>query len=124
MVTLDTLVSRVAADWGAPDFIKLDVQGFELSVLAGAAESLRHADFVLLEASLLPYNSGAPLLPDVLAFMTAQGFHLLDICSQLRRGDGALIQTDLLFVNSSSAFAARRLDPPWGLTYVGLRARG
>ncbi len=35
-----------------------------------------------------------PAPPDVLAFMTAQGFHLLDICSQLRRDDGALIQAD------------------------------
>ncbi|MGD9703376.1 MAG: FkbM family methyltransferase [Acidimicrobiia bacterium] len=120
-VTLDALLSREASDWGMPDFVKLDVQGYELSVLAGALEAMRHCDFVLLEAALLPYNEGAPLLPDVLAHMTSNGFHLLDFCSQLRRSDGALVQTDLLFVSSRSTFAARRLDPPSGLTYAGLR---
>jgi len=102
--TLDRLLADQPAGWNIPDFLKLDVQGFELEVLSGGSESLQSTQFVLLEVSLIPYNLGAPLLPDVLQFMWAKGFTLMDFCTQMRREDGFLRQTDLLFVNGSSEF--------------------
>lgn len=41
-------------------FLKLDVQGAELKVLAGGEETLRRADVVQLEVAMLGYNAGAP----------------------------------------------------------------
>jgi hypothetical protein len=37
--------------------------------------------------------------------MLERGFHILDFCSQIRRGDDALWQTELLFIRSGSRFA-------------------
>jgi FkbM family methyltransferase len=99
IVTLDDLL---AADSRPVDFIKLDVQGYELEVLRGAARSLGQAQAVLMEASLVPINQGAPLFAEVVRFMDERGFRVVDFCSQIRRRDGVLWQTDLLFIRASS----------------------
>lgn len=98
---LDTLLAR--GGYPKVDFLKLDVQGYELEVLKGAPVALGQATAVLVEASLLPINAGCPLLPEVVTFMTAAGFRLFDFCSQLRRADGVLWQTDLLFLRASAS---------------------
>lgn len=94
----------VLADGQCPrvDLLKLDVQGFELEVLKGAARALSQAEAVLTEVSLVPVNAGVPSFADVVAFFAARGFRLFDFCSQVRRRDGVLWQTDLLFLRSDS----------------------
>jgi FkbM family methyltransferase len=101
--TLTTLDEVLGADAPRVDFMKLDVQGYELEVLRGAARAMGQAQAIFLEASLVPVNDGCPLIHEVLAFMDARGFRLLDFCSQNRRKDGTLWQTDLMFVKSGSA---------------------
>ena len=94
----------IALDHGFADadFLKIDVQGYELEVLKGASSILSSVEFVLVESSLIPINKGCPLIHEVMAFMAARGFRLLDFCSQIRRHDKALWQTDLLFIKSDS----------------------
>ena len=87
----------------AADFLKLDVQGYELEVLKGAATTLRGVSAVLMEASFVPVNAGCPLISEVIAFMDSSGFRLFDFCSQIRITHGVLWQTDLLFVRTDSA---------------------
>lgn len=98
-VTLDTLL-----DGKKPDLLKLDVQGYELEVLKGASDALTTAQFVLMETSLIQINRGCPLFSEVIAFMNGANFRLLDFCSQIRRKDKALWQTDLLFISNASPF--------------------
>lgn len=98
---LDTLIST-DFKWERVDLLKLDVQGYELEVLKGATRCLRTCEVVLLEASLIPTNRGCPLIAEVIAFMDSSGFYLTDFCSQIRRKDCALWQTDLLFLNKAS----------------------
>jgi FkbM family methyltransferase len=97
--TLDDLLGPRAQ---TVDLIKLDVQGYELEVLRGATRALAHAQCVLTEASLVPVNRGCPLVAEVVRFLDDAGFRLTDFCSQIRRKDGVLWQTDLLFVRNNS----------------------
>jgi FkbM family methyltransferase len=101
LVRLDTLLQRYP-DFARADIIKLDTQGYELEILQGAGALLSHAQVVLLEVSLLPINRGAPVFSDVVAFMHARGYKLFDFCSQIRRRDGVLWQTDLMFISPAA----------------------
>jgi len=99
---LDTIVSN--GPYPVAQFLKLDVQGYELEVLKGSSSTLRTADAVLMESSLIPINNGCPTISEVMRFMDDNGFDLFDFCSQIRREDGALWQTDLLFLRRESGF--------------------
>lgn len=101
--SLDTLTDNYK--WPLPDFLKLDVQGFELEVLKGGEKALQAAEFCLLEVTLLDLGSGGPLLVDVVNYMQEQGFQAYDISQFIRRPyDRALWQMDLLFVKNNSKF--------------------
>jgi FkbM family methyltransferase len=112
--TLDSIVS--GQKYPKVDMLKLDVQGYELEVLKGASETIAQAEAVLLEVSLLSVNAGCPLFSEVVAFMDQRGFRVFDFCSQIRRRDGVLWQTDLLFLRAGSRFAPTpELTPKnWG----------
>lgn len=103
LTTLDYLIQQNYG-WHKIDFLKLDVQGYELEVLSGAFKYLSTCEFVLMETSLIPVNKGCPLIAEVIQFMDAQEFRLLDFCSQIRRKDKALWQTDLLFIKKDSKY--------------------
>lgn len=100
--TITTLDELLGSGMPAVDFMKLDVQGYELEVLRGATRAMEQAQAVFLEVSLVPINDGCPLIHEVIQFMDARGFRLLDFCSQNRRKDGILWQTDLMFVKNGS----------------------
>lgn len=97
----DTL-DRVAAEMAGPLFLKIDVQGAELEVLAGGEETLARADLVQLEVAVLSYNEGAPAMLDVLSFMNARGFHPYDISGITRPTGDDLAQIDMLFTRPDS----------------------
>lgn len=113
--TLDSLVKNFPG-FECCDFLKLDVQGYELEVLKGAGDLLGETEFVLLETSLVQINQGCPLFAEVISFMDEADFRLLDFCSQIRRRDGALWQTDLLFISNASKFVpnAKLTKENWG----------
>jgi FkbM family methyltransferase len=114
MKTLDAVVST--RQLLGPILLKLDVQGYELEVLSGAQETLSKVEVALLEVSLLPYNIGAPLFSDVIAFMAARRFLVYDLCSFLRReSDDTAFQADLLFVREDSGL---RSEQPFFLKSV------
>ena len=73
---------------------------------------MRAAKAVLMEVSLLPINEGCPLVSDVVRFMDGEGFRLVDFCSQLRRTDGVLWVSDLLFVRVDSGLLAEPVLTP------------
>lgn len=107
MTTLDLVTAELGVR--GPYFLKLDVQGYELEVLRGAVRLLSETEVVLMEVSLLPFNEGAPLFAETVAFMRDRGYVAYDICGQARRSeDAALFQADLVFVRETSALRARR----------------
>lgn len=98
--SLDKILERKMLPY--PEFLKLDVQGFELEVLKGGSKSLTHAEFCLMEVSLLDLDN-TPLILEVMNYMDGKGFQAYDICQFMRRPfDNALYQADLLFIKKNS----------------------
>jgi len=105
MTTLDKVTANTV--FVRPDFIKLDVQGYELEVLRGAGLALASAEAVLMEVNLIGILDGAPLFHEATQFMSELGSQVYDICTFFRRPyDGTLWQVDVIFVRSSSHLVA------------------
>lgn len=80
-----------------PALLKIDVQGTEQEVLAGAGSVLAHLDYVLVEASFRRLYAGQPLAHDLIRYLDQRGFHLIATSDPARDKDGAVVQTDMLF---------------------------
>jgi FkbM family methyltransferase len=98
MLTLD----QVGGELDGPVFLKVDVQGAELEVLAGAPRLLERCEVIQLEVALVPYNEGAPTMLDVLRYMDERNFVPLDVSGFSRPNGVDLAQMDILFVPKSS----------------------
>jgi FkbM family methyltransferase len=94
VVTLDGLRSALL-DGGERLYLKLDVQGFELEVLRGAARTLDQVEVVQAELSLVPLYNGAPLFDEVVRYLDERGFGLFAIEPGFADPrTGALLQVD------------------------------
>jgi FkbM family methyltransferase len=79
-------------------WLKADVQGFELEVLRGAADTLDQVFAMELELSLFPLYDGGASIQEVLAYVDDAGFNLLSVENGFRDGKtGQLLQVDGLF---------------------------
>jgi FkbM family methyltransferase len=99
---LRTLNSILGAHEPA-DLLKIDAQGYELQILAGADKILLNVQAVILEVSLIEVNQSCPLLHEVISYMYERGFVAYDILELHRRPlDGALFQVDIFFSRQDS----------------------
>ena len=99
-VTVATLDS-LEAHWKETSraLLKLDVQGFELSVLRGARRALRHCAYVYAECSEVPLYVGQALFPEVEAFLKGEGFKAISRANE-QFAEGRLVQADHLFARA------------------------
>jgi hypothetical protein len=105
MTTLDSLTKGTA--FAQPDFLKLDIQGYELEVLTGAEQSIQSTEAILMEVNLLGIYENAPLFHETVEYMGRREFQVYDLCSFFRRPfDGALWQVDVIFVHRSSSLVS------------------
>ncbi len=103
VVSLDQLTAE--KNLSGPYLIKLDVQGAELQVLAGAARTLQQTEVVMLEGTLFATMIGGPQLFDLVSRMKELGFVVYDMYPILYRPlDNALAQVDLIFVREHGLF--------------------
>ena len=83
----------------APVLLKIDVQGFELSVLRGAENLLKKVDCVVCEVSYRPLYKGQASFADLYQFMLQHSFtyqgSLENLVSPL---DGTIMQSDAVFI--------------------------
>ena len=87
-----------------PDFLKLDTQGSEASILDGAAETVRELSMVEVEIEFLRGYEGQAMAADVLSRLERLGFEPLYLNRvterrrdfRSRRGRGQLVFGDLL----------------------------
>jgi len=86
----------------APDdrmLLKIDVQGYERQVLAGAPNLLAGCRAVILEMSLVPLYEGQTLALDLWQFMAQQGFEAWALETGFRHKDTwRMMQVDGLFI--------------------------
>ncbi len=84
--------------------IKIDTQGYELEVLAGATGLLPQTMALQLELSLVPLYEGAPAFVDAVHYMESRGFELFSVAPGFKdRRSGRLLQMDGVFLRREGA---------------------
>lgn len=79
--------------------MKVDTQGYERAVLAGAEGSLGRVDAVQLELSFLPLYRGEPPAEEVMGWLRARGFVPAYVAPAfVQRPSRQWLQADVLFV--------------------------
>ena len=100
IITLNQLVASSGA--GLPEMVKIDAEGFDLKVLAGASDLLGKTDIFLVEAAVGPraYDNS---VAEVVRFMVEAGYNLMDI-TDLNRSPkyGVLWLCELAFLRVGS----------------------
>ncbi len=105
MMRLDDLLAQ--RQWPMPDFIKLDVQGYELEVLSGGEKAMAGCQAILTEVSFYRFFGQVPTADEVIEFLKARGFAWYDVMGIMRRGsDDALAQMDFMFLKTDHPLRA------------------
>jgi len=96
LTTLDALFGARAL--AAPVLLKIDVQGYEDRVIAGATVFLQKVRWVVMEVSFARLYEGEKDFPSMLALMSGQGFRFVRPLNFHTVGkSGAIIEMDALF---------------------------
>lgn len=108
--TIDRIVA--AHNLPGPYALKLDTHGHELPILAGAATTLAHTEFLVIEAYNFQLTPGSLRFHELCAWLEARGFRCCDLADPMRRArDGTLWQIDLAFARATSPiFDSNRYD--------------
>lgn len=102
-----TTIDAVAKTVLPIDYLQIDVQGAELAVLRGAAETLKSVSVVEIETRFYPIYQNEPLFPDLHAFFDAHGFQLFQMTPQgSREFGGNLVEVNACYLNRVLAAAA------------------
>jgi FkbM family methyltransferase len=102
VATLDSVFGEVAGD-ASRAYLKLDVQGYEIEVLRGAAESLPRVVAVQAELSLVPLYEGGPVMREVMDHLDGLGFRLAGLeGGHWDRATGEMLQADGVFVREGA----------------------
>ena len=97
---LDHALERMGVAWrGRRVFLKMDTQGFDLDVFAGAGNCLDAVVGMLSELSLIPLYAGMPHWLQGLATYESSGFAVAELYPVTRDGD-AVIEYDCLLIRT------------------------
>ena len=108
ITTVDAITSaRVLLSRETQILLKVDVDGPELSVLAGASATLACDCVVVIEAALLDEETAR--FSKIVQSMVGLGYEVFDIIEPIRRpGDEFLWQVDLVFVRRDATVRSSR----------------
>lgn len=85
----------------APCLIKIDVQGFELSVLKGMRRMLEQTKYLYLELSFMALYHDQALAKDIIEWLLSVKFKLSSIYNVVYDSRGLCVQADVLFMRES-----------------------
>jgi hypothetical protein len=87
--------------------IKIDVQGFEKSVLSGAKNLISDATLIIVETSFRVLYEGQALFAEIYQMLVEAGFVYIGSQDQLYSPlDGSILQQDAIFLNSRKRLPA------------------
>ena len=96
LITLDHLVQSVIKT--IPDVVKIDAEGFESKIMAGASRLIGKTEMFLLEAPIIETPPGWQSLTELLVMMTDYGYEPYDFTTfQKRPRDGTVALTEVAF---------------------------
>jgi FkbM family methyltransferase len=124
VVTIDQVAEEHALP--EPYLLKLDVQGYELEVLAGAEQALGKTAAVIAEVSLWADRKGKGMaeFAALIAWMRARDFVLFDIAQIARRDyDDAITEMDVVFLPASSPLRENSTYKPPGAAEIAASIR-
>lgn len=90
-----------ASDLISPVLMKIDVQGFELSVLKGSTELFSRIKYIYSECSYIELYKGQALFPEISEFLAKYGFKKIGEFNTSFDESGKPVQSDFLFENFS-----------------------
>jgi FkbM family methyltransferase len=97
MGRLDDFLSQMNIE--GQTLLKVDVQGYEMTVMENGLELLKKVQYVILETSFEPLYEGQPLFHDINGWMEAHGFRFAgDLDTLPSPKDGTILQADSLFI--------------------------
>ena len=91
-VALDDLIDEDVA------LLKIDVQGAEREVLAGATRTLARTRAVLIEITFVPHYEGDASFGELHGILTGHGFRLVEMAEPTRLPTGELAWSDACYV--------------------------
>lgn len=93
-------------DIAQASLLKIDVQGFEGTVLQGARALLARFQWIYCEMSFIELYQGQDLAPDLIAWLAQQGFRLESVLvDHMVAPLGRAVQADFLFRNTAQGTA-------------------
>jgi len=93
--TLDAIINEY--NLPIPNLIKLDTQGSELDILAGAESIVDKVDLMYVECPIINYNIGAPSIQDYLDYFKNKEFVPVDLL-ETHQNENILLQVDIMFM--------------------------
>lgn len=106
VVPLDSMRAEFAVDRGSR-MLKIDTQGYEMHVLAGARRTLSDCALVQIELSLTPLYEGAPAMDDVIALLRGHGFEPYWLINGFKDARiPRMLQVDAIFFREGLSFDA------------------
>lgn len=102
--TVDETLSRNGIDSSRCGvYLKMDTQGFDLEVVKGASESLKHIRALQMEASIRPIYHEMPDYRESIAFMNQAGFQIAGMYPVSNDDSLRMVEFDCVMVNDRYA---------------------
>jgi len=100
VATLDSICAEQGFQ-NSIDLLKIDVQGAEHMVLAGAGLNLRRVRPLWVEVSLQPLHERSCIIEQVIGLCRKHDFIMRRLEGEFRGANGELLQTDALFAQGA-----------------------